>query len=213
MRDYDELRPLPTDSSAHFPPNPSLRPPSEQQGPGAWGALPAPDFPKPLSCLPQVSARLPSPRRRGAPPSQGDVSPAPPPAGALWPNMANTAVLGSWDRLGGVGRRPLAGTAGSWRGGGEPRGGGRKDKSRREAGPPSLPLAHRLHARPTFQAHSWGPAGNSPPHTAMPRSTMCAGYAAVWVPRLTPRENICTAPPERGTPGALAGGQWRLAGG
>ena len=61
--------------------------------------------------------------------------------------------------------------------------------------------------------HTPGGPQVTPHPTAMPRSTMCAGYAAVWVPRLTPSENICTAPPERGTPGALAGGQWRLAGG
>lgn len=38
---------------------------------------------------------------------------------------------------------------------------------------------------------------------------MCAGYAAVWVPRLTPSENICTAPPDRGTPG----GHWQVGSG
>ena len=127
----------------------------------------------------------------------------------------------AWElgQTGGAGRRPLAGTAGSWRGGGEPPvrgGGGRKDKSRREAGPPSLPLAHRLQARPTFQAHSWGPeaptqgpAGD--PHPTQPcPGALCAGYAAAWVPRLMPSENICTPPPSPRHSRALAG-RWAVA--
>lgn len=56
--------------------------------------------------------------------------------------MANTAVLGSWDRLGGRGGGPWLGLLAAGEGEGSP-GGGHKDKSRREAGPPSLPLAHR----------------------------------------------------------------------
>ena len=95
-------------------------------------------------------------------------------------------------------------------------GGGRKDKSRREARPPSLPLAHRLQARPTFQAHSWGPeaptqgpAGD--PHPTQPcPGALCAGYAAAWVPRLMPSENICTPPPSPRHSRALAG-RWAVA--
>lgn len=173
-------------------------------------------LPPPSLCPPPLT------QAAGAPPSQGDVSPAPPPAGALWPNMANTAVLGSWDRLGGRGGGPWPGLLAAGEGEGSPwlgGGGGRKDKSRREAGPPSLPLAHWLHARPTFQAHSWGskaptqgPAGD--PHPTQPcPGALCAGYAAVWVPRLMPSENICTPPPSPRHSRALAGGQWRLAGG
>lgn len=66
----------------------------------------------------------PHPGGGGAPPSQGDVSPAPPPAGALWPNMANTAVLGSWDRLGGRGGGPWPGLLAAGEGEGSPGGGG-----------------------------------------------------------------------------------------
>lgn len=66
-----------------------------------------------------------SPHPGGGPPSRGDVSPAPPPAGALWPNMANTAVLGSWDRLGGRGS-PWLGRLAAGEGEGSP-GGSYKD--------------------------------------------------------------------------------------
>ena len=188
MRDYDELKPLPTDSSTHFPPNPSLRPPSEQQGPSAWGALPAPDFPKQLSCLPQVSARLPSPRRRGPPLLRVMSAPPRPPqehCGQIWRTQQ---CLGAGTDWGGGAAAPGRDCWQLARGRGAPRGGGggHKDKSRREAGPPSLPLAHRLQARPTFQAHSWGPmaptqgpAGDPPAHTAMPRSTVCRLHCCV----------------------------------
>lgn len=134
-----------------FPHSPFLSLP-QQQGPSTWGAWAASDFSKQLSCLPQVC--LPPLIQAVAPPSRGDVSPAPPPTGALWPNMANTAVLGSWDRLGGRGGGPWLGLLAAGEGEGRP-GGGCKGDSRREAGPPSLPLAGR-HMQDPLSKNSCG---------------------------------------------------------
>lgn len=111
-RGYNELRPLLMESSTHFPPKPFPRPPSEQQEPGAWGALAAPDFSKQLSCLPQVSARLPSSRQW--PPLLGVMSAPPRPpqehCGQIWRTQQ---CLGAGTDWGGRGGGPWP-AAGSW---------------------------------------------------------------------------------------------------
>lgn len=118
-------------------PEASLRAAGAQRmgGRGSPRLFKATFLPPPSPCPPPLFQAV-------APPSRGDVSPAPPPAGALWPNMANTAVLGSWDRLGGRGGGPWLGPLAAGEGEGSP-GGGCKDESRRQVGPPSLLLAHR----------------------------------------------------------------------
>lgn len=151
-RGYNELRPLLMESSTHFPPKPFPRPPSEQQEPGAWGTLAAPDFSKQLSYLPQVSARLPSSRQW--PPLLGVMSAPPRPpqehCGQIWRTQQ---CLGAGTDWGGGGAaapgRPLAAGEGE----GSP-GVGRKDESRREAGPPSLPSLLSLVPSAGSQAHA-----------------------------------------------------------